>query len=101
MTGITPQLKKALKLGATPQTILISTQGRVEEMWLGAYDARTAPKIQAVLGVVLPGLLPERVSRALFCPDSEGHKFNPGYIGIVNGERVQCSNEGKWIAVKR
>lgn len=47
---------REVKLHATPQTIVISPDGRVQEAWLGAYTGRVQAEIERKLGVSLPGI---------------------------------------------
>jgi hypothetical protein len=49
-------LVKAYKLGSTPQTIVVSPDGRVVESWFGAYSSGQAKKVEAYFGLRLPGL---------------------------------------------
>jgi thioredoxin-related protein len=46
---------KQLDLGGTPQTIVISSQGKVLKNWVGAYGS-TKPEIETYFGVQLPGV---------------------------------------------
>lgn len=46
---------KQLDLGSTPQTIVISPQGKVLKNWVGAYGS-TKSEIEAYFGVQLPGI---------------------------------------------
>jgi peroxiredoxin len=48
-----------LRLGGTPETILISQDGKVVKSWLGAFDSKASGEIQSIFNVQLPGLLPE------------------------------------------
>jgi hypothetical protein len=43
-------------LGATPMTIVTGANGRVDQVWRGAYSDETATTVQAVFGIQLPGL---------------------------------------------
>lgn len=54
--GISDDVKAAYKIGGTPQTILISDQGRVLKNWMGAYSGELKKEIEAYLGVTLPGI---------------------------------------------
>lgn len=47
---------RALGLESTPQTIIISPDGRVLKNWVGAYGERLRPEVEAYFGVKLPGL---------------------------------------------
>ena len=59
--GLSDDVKAAYRMGGTPQTILISDQGRVLKNWMGAYSGELKKEIEAYLGVTLPGItnLPE------------------------------------------
>lgn len=50
---------KALRLGGTPETIVVSPEGRVEKVWTGAYLDHAKTEIQSYFGLALPGLVPE------------------------------------------
>jgi hypothetical protein len=52
----TPETVRALGLGSTPQTILISPEGEVLKSWAGAYVGRVRPEVEVFFGVNLPGL---------------------------------------------
>jgi peroxiredoxin len=43
-------------LGATPMTFLVSKDGHVDTIWIGAYTASIIEDIRARLGVELPGM---------------------------------------------
>jgi hypothetical protein len=49
----------SLGLGSTPQTIVISSQGKIEKNWIGAYGDDTKKEVEDYFGVVLPGLTDE------------------------------------------
>jgi peroxiredoxin len=55
---ISPETVEAYKLGGTPQTLLISSQGVVLENWKGAYTSGLKRRLEAHFGVSLPGLRP-------------------------------------------
>lgn len=48
------------KLGGTPQTIVVSTDGRVLQSWKGAYEGEVSDSIEHFFSVKLPGLLNAR-----------------------------------------
>lgn len=54
-TRLTPETIHSLGLGSTPQTIVVSPEGRVIKNWTGAYE-RVKPEVEAYFGVQLPGL---------------------------------------------
>jgi len=54
--GFSQETLKAYKLGSTPQTIVISPEGKVLQDWLGAYIGDQKSQIEAFFQVSLPGL---------------------------------------------
>jgi peroxiredoxin len=60
-SGLSPETLKAYKLGGTPQTIVITPEGRVLQDWVGAYVGDQKSQVEAFFHVSLPGLrkLPE------------------------------------------
>jgi hypothetical protein len=63
---VTANTRRALKLGATPQTLVVSPAGKVLQNWSGAYGDN-AKQVESALHIVLPGLLPANMpARASF-----------------------------------
>jgi len=60
-SGLSPETLEAYKLGLTPQTIVISPEGKVLQDWAGAYTGDQQSRVEAFFHVSLPGLreLPE------------------------------------------
>jgi hypothetical protein len=58
-TNLTPDTINELGLGNTPQTIVVSSEGRVLKNWSGAYGGKMQREIEEYFQVTLPGLLPE------------------------------------------
>lgn len=54
-TDISAATMSAYHLGATPQTIVISPQGKVLRIWTGAYQGPILRDVESYLGVRLPG----------------------------------------------
>jgi hypothetical protein len=52
----TTPVSSTFRLGGTPQTILVSADGRVLEDWPGAYVGVQAQELEAYFGLRLPGL---------------------------------------------
>jgi len=50
--------RRALGLGGTPQTVVISPQGVVQNVWVGAFADKTADEIGRFFTTRLPGLTP-------------------------------------------
>ncbi len=55
-SGLSPETMKTYKLGSTPQTIVISPEGKVLEDWQGAYAGAQKSQVEAFFHVTLPGL---------------------------------------------
>ena len=56
-TGMKAETITSLGLGSTPQTIVISPEGKVVKLWTGAYVERLQPDVEGYFGVRLPGLI--------------------------------------------
>ena len=57
---IPASVRERYKLGPTPQTIVISPQGKVLANWPGAYVGNTQTQVEAFFGVKLPQIAPPR-----------------------------------------
>jgi peroxiredoxin len=55
-SGLSPETLKTYKLGGTPQTIVISPEGKVLQDWAGAYVGDQKTQVEAFFHVKLPGL---------------------------------------------
>jgi hypothetical protein len=55
-TRLTAETIQALKLGGTPQTIVVSPEGEVLKVWPGAYSENLQTEVEAYFGIQLPGL---------------------------------------------
>src|SRR5260370_15545641 len=55
-SGLSPETLKTYKLGSTPQTIVISPEGKVLEDWAGAYVGEQKSQVEAFFQVSLPGI---------------------------------------------
>jgi len=55
-TRLTSGTISSLGLGGTPQTIVISPDGRVLKNWIGAYTEQLQPEVESYFGIQLPGL---------------------------------------------
>lgn len=47
------------KLGGTPETIVVSPQGKVIKFWRGAYEGKVKEEVESYFRISLPGLVPE------------------------------------------
>ena len=50
-------------LGATPETLVVSTEGKLVKNWTGSYAAGVQKEIEAYFDIRLPGLLPAAAPR--------------------------------------
>lgn len=55
-SGVKEDTVRSLGLGGTPQTIVVSPEGKVLKVWMGAYVDRLQPEVESFFGVQLPGL---------------------------------------------
>ena len=55
-SGLSLATKKAYKFSGTPQTIVVSPEGRVVQNWMGAYVGKQQKEIESFFHVTLPGL---------------------------------------------
>ena len=53
---MTAKTLQSLGLGSTPQTIVVSPEGKVLKVWTGAYDDKLKSEIEDYFGTQLPGL---------------------------------------------
>lgn len=54
--GLSSETLRAYKLGGTPQTLVVSPDGRVLQDWIGAYVGDQKSQVEAFFHVGLPGL---------------------------------------------
>jgi hypothetical protein len=54
--GISPETLNAFGFGATPHTIVVSSQGRISREWVGAYEGRQQRSIESFFDARLPGI---------------------------------------------
>jgi hypothetical protein len=54
--GPSTETRVAYRLGGTPQTIVVSTEGRVLQNWMGAYVGDQQSQIERFFQIKLPGL---------------------------------------------
>jgi len=55
-SGLSDETKRAYKLSGTPETIAVSTEGKVLQSWMGAYVGEQKKEIETYFNVTLPGL---------------------------------------------
>lgn len=66
-TDLSAEILKTYKLGATPQTIVVSAQGQVLKDWIGAYVGDQKTQVEKFFQITLPGItaapLPSKVKQ--------------------------------------
>ena len=55
-TRLRAETIQSLRLGGTPQTIVISPEGEVLKVWPGAYSENLQTEVETYFGIQLPGL---------------------------------------------
>lgn len=55
-SGLSREMQKAYKLGGTPQTIVVSPEGRILQDWVGAYVGGQKSQVEGFFRISLPGL---------------------------------------------
>jgi hypothetical protein len=85
-------------LAVTPQTILISGEGVITNVWTGAYQGDDKDDIERVFGVTLPSLEPLQMSSAQ-CEDRNGDVQGKGVVIWTPKGLVRCDGYNKWVPV--
>lgn len=57
-SALSEETKQEYKFGSTPQTLVISPNGKVLQNWEGAYTGQQQSEIERFFDVTLPGLTP-------------------------------------------
>jgi peroxiredoxin len=57
-TDIPKEAGEAYKMGGTPQTVIISPQGKVLQSWPGAYAGDQKSQVEKYFDITLPGIQP-------------------------------------------
>ncbi len=55
-TDLSNRVRRALRIGPTPHTVVVSTEGVVIHDWVGAYSGQMQGDVEHFFGVSLPGL---------------------------------------------
>jgi peroxiredoxin len=55
-TNVADDVMRTYKLGTTPQTIAISTEGKVLQSWRGAYVENQKTEVEKFFGIALPNI---------------------------------------------
>jgi hypothetical protein len=103
--GLSLDTIKALGLGSTPQTIVVSPQSRVVKNWVGFYGGDLHKDIEAYFGV--PLLQMPKTGQVDSPPDSpqsctrcvlEGLFYSTGATVTTGDRRLRCGADGRWVA---
>lgn len=102
--GLSLDTLKALGLGSTPQTIVVSAQSRVVKNWVGFYGGDLQKDIEAYFGV--PLLQMPKTGQVDSPPDSpqsctrcvlEGLFYSTGAVVTTADRRLRCGTDGRWV----
>jgi hypothetical protein len=63
-TNIPEQVGRLLRLGSTPETFVVSPDGKLLKVWVGAFRADTASAVESYFETKLPGLTPDPTDTA-------------------------------------
>ena len=63
-TDVTAEAIRQYHLGGTPRTVVVSSEGRIEHIWDGAYVASQQHEVEREFGVILPALASTAVKKA-------------------------------------
>jgi len=55
-TDIPTSVQAAYRLGGTPQTIIVSSDGKIIQNWAGVYTEEVASEVEGYFGIHLPGI---------------------------------------------
>jgi peroxiredoxin len=55
-TGVSLENARIYGLGATPHTVVVSEDGRIQYNWPGAYAGKQQTRVEDAFGLVLPGV---------------------------------------------
>jgi redoxin len=72
--NVSPDSMRGLGIAGTPQTIVVSSEGKVLKNWVGAYGQRLKAEVEAYFDISLPGVIPldksgESASSSQNCSD--------------------------------
>lgn len=97
-----PDNVRDLRLRSTPQTLVISPEGRVLQNWIGAYLGRTKKEVETFFSVRLPDV-PAQEETSQAGTDSgcdyciqDGLAYSGGSTLKAGGRRWRCEPDGKW-----
>ncbi|MCS6806944.1 MAG: hypothetical protein RMM98_09760 [Acidobacteriota bacterium] len=91
-----------LGLGVTPQTIVVSPEGKVLRNWIGAYGGRTQREVEAYFGIALPGLPSKELNEGASSFSScgycirDGLVYSVGAVIKIGNHRWRCNEGGQW-----
>lgn len=93
---------RTLGLGRTPQTIVISPEGKVLRSWIGAYAGQIQREVEAYFGIPLPGLPSKELdegasglSTCVYCVH-DGLLYSVGAVVEIGNHQWRCNKDGRW-----
>ena len=95
---LSPDAIHLLALGRTPQTIVLSSEGKVLKNWAGAYTENLQREVEAYFGARIPGLISNGVSEGgcAHCVKN-GLLYSPGAIATIDDIQMRCREDGQWV----
>lgn len=95
-------LARSLKLGVTPQTLLIAQNAKVMGVWTGAYNGNLKREIERTFNVRLPEVGdPAPASTLLKRCTERGQAYDHGFLMEIQGVPMRCDGRtGKWVPAK-
>lgn len=94
-----------LRLKSTPQTLVISPEGRVLQNWIGAYLGETRKEVETFFSVHLPDVRAQEEtsqtgtdSGCVYCVQ-DGLAYSGGSVLKASGRRWRCESDGKWRGI--
>ena len=101
--GLSQEAIIMLGLGYTPQTIILSPEGKVLRNWIGAYEDALRPEVERYFGIDLSDVSPrkgeERQERSeghcVYCTDG-GVIYSPGAVIRKTTGDKHCRDDGRW-----
>jgi hypothetical protein len=96
--NLTPDTVRLYGLGATPQTIVISSDGNVMKNWSGAYGEKIQKEVEMFFDTQLPKISQAEASGGgcVYCAQ-DGLLYSPGAVIDIGDRKVTCSPTGKWV----
>jgi hypothetical protein len=103
--NMSPDNVRDLRLKSTPQTLVISAEGKVLQNWIGAYLEGTKKEVETFFSIQLPEVREqEEISQAGknsgcdYCIQ-DGLSYSNGSVLKAGGRRWRCEPDGYWRGI--